>query len=218
MRTSDYSFKYVCVVCWLKIRFYCLTFSAMSNLNSADFTAPNQSSEILILKIEMLLEFQNMTNINNWVLINAFCICLRIVKYRFVKYRCFSYTFRFVRYSILSKYFVCLHNVFQTSSRHIFKASSRHVFKTSSRHVFNNSWKHLQGNIFLSSKTSSRLLVRRKIVTLKTCWRRFQDMSWRRLQDQQMFVGKRLRHRFFLVNFAKRIFARKLHWRYSTGL
>ena len=51
MRISDYSFKYVCVVCCLKIRFYCLTFSAMSNLNSADFTTPNQSLEILILKI-----------------------------------------------------------------------------------------------------------------------------------------------------------------------
>ena len=28
-----------------------------------------------------------------------------------------------------------------------------------------------------------RRLGRRKIVTLKTCWRRLQDMSWRRLQD-----------------------------------
>ena len=63
VRINDYSFKYVCVVCCLKIRFYCLTFSAISNLNSADFTTPNQSSEILILKIEMLLEFQNKTNI-----------------------------------------------------------------------------------------------------------------------------------------------------------
>ena len=104
------------------------------------------------------------------------------------------------------------------SSRRLQDMSSRHLQNMSSRHVFKISWKHLQRNIFLSSKTSSRLLVRRKIVTLKTCWRRFQDMSWRRLQDQQMFVGKRLRHRFFLVNFAKRIFARKLHWRYSTGL
>ena len=32
-------------------------------------------------------------------------------------------------------------------------------------------------------KTSSRRLGRRKIVMLKTCWRRLQDMSWRRLQD-----------------------------------
>ena len=62
VRINDYLFKYVCVVCCLKIRFYCLTFSAMSNLNSADFTTPNQSSEIVILKIEMLLEFQNKAN------------------------------------------------------------------------------------------------------------------------------------------------------------
>ena len=59
VRINDYSFEHVHVVCCLKIRFYCLTFSAISNLNSADFTTPNQSSEILILKIEMLLEFQN---------------------------------------------------------------------------------------------------------------------------------------------------------------
>ena len=62
VRTNDYSFKHVRVVCCLKIRFYCLTFSAISNLNSADFTTQNQSSEILILKIEMLLEFQNKRN------------------------------------------------------------------------------------------------------------------------------------------------------------
>ena len=62
VRTNDYSFKNVRVVCCLNIRFYCLTFSAISNLNSADFTTPKQSSEILILKMEMLLEFQNKRN------------------------------------------------------------------------------------------------------------------------------------------------------------
>ena len=61
-RISDYSFKYVYEVRCLKIRFYSLTFSAMSNLNSANFTTPDQSPEILILKTEMLLEFQNKTN------------------------------------------------------------------------------------------------------------------------------------------------------------
>ena len=35
----------------------------MSNLNLADFSTPNQSLEILILKREILLEFQNKTNI-----------------------------------------------------------------------------------------------------------------------------------------------------------
>ena len=59
---NDYPFKYVCVVCCLKNVFYCLTFSAISNLNSAVFTTPNQSSEILFLKTEMLLEFESKTN------------------------------------------------------------------------------------------------------------------------------------------------------------
>ena len=89
-------------------------------------------------------------------------------------------------------------HVFNTSSRYFFKTSSRLTFKTSSRHVFKKSWRRLQGNNFSSSKTSSRRfprclhdvfktssrrLGRRKIVTLKTCWRRLQDMSWRRHQD-----------------------------------
>ena len=81
---------------------------------------------------------------------------------------------------IPSKYFACLHNVFKTSSRHVFKTSSRHVFKTSSRHVFKTSSRHVfktsSRNVF---KTSSRRLGRRKIVALKTCWRRLQDMYWR---------------------------------------
>ena len=59
---NDYSFKYICLACYLKLRFYCLTCSAMSNLTSPDFTTTRQSSEILILKIEML-EFQDKKNI-----------------------------------------------------------------------------------------------------------------------------------------------------------
>ena len=50
VRINDYSFKYVCIVCCLKIRFYCLTFSAMSNLNSADFTTPNSHQRFWFLK------------------------------------------------------------------------------------------------------------------------------------------------------------------------
>ena len=59
---KDYSFKYICLACYLKIRFCCLTLSAMLNLTSPDFTTTRQSSEILILKIEML-EFQDKKNI-----------------------------------------------------------------------------------------------------------------------------------------------------------
>ena len=44
MRINDYSFEYVYVVCCLKIRFYCLIFSAMSNMNSADSTTSNHRS------------------------------------------------------------------------------------------------------------------------------------------------------------------------------
>ena len=58
--------------------------------------------------------------------------------------------------NILSKYFVCLQDVLKTSTRHASKTFLRHVFKT-------------------SCKMSSR----QKIVTLKTCWRSLQDMSWR---------------------------------------
>ena len=64
------------------------------------------------------------------------------------------------------------------------------VLKTSSRHILKTSWRRLQCNNFLSFKTSSRRLGRQKIVMLKTCWRRLQDMSWRRLEDQQMFAGE----------------------------
>ena len=74
---------------------------------------------------------------------------------------------------IPSKYFVSLHSVFKTSSRYVFKTSWRHVFKTPSVQQF-----FVFQDVF---KTSSRRLGRRKIVMLKTCWRR--------LQDQQMFAG-----------------------------
>ena len=69
---------------------------------------------------------------------------------------------------IASENFVCLHSIFKTSSRYAFKTSSIHVFKTSSR--------RLQRNNFSSSNTSSRSLGRCKIVALKTCWRRLQDV------------------------------------------
>ena len=38
---NDNSFKYICVICYLKLWFYCLISSAMSNLNSADFATPD---------------------------------------------------------------------------------------------------------------------------------------------------------------------------------
>ena len=63
--------------------------------------------------------------------------------------------------------------------------SLRGLQDISSRHLQDMSLKRLQ-DVFKTSlqevfKTSSRRLGRRKIVTLKTCWRP--------LQDQQMFAG-----------------------------
>ena len=68
------------------------------------------------------------------------------------------------------------------SSRRLQDMSSRRLLDMYSRRLQDISSRRLQLNNFLSSKTSSRQLGRRKIVTLKTCWRR--------LQDQQMFAGE----------------------------
>ena len=50
VRINDYSFKSVCIACSLKTRFHCFTFSALSNLNSADFTTPNSQQRFWLLK------------------------------------------------------------------------------------------------------------------------------------------------------------------------
>ena len=61
---NDYSYKHICVVCYLKLYFYCLGCCAMSNLNIfIRFQKTEQSSKILVLNMEMLLEFQNKTNL-----------------------------------------------------------------------------------------------------------------------------------------------------------
>ena len=62
---------------------------------------------------------------------------------------------------VLAKQFFFFQDVLQD----VFKTSSRRLRKTSSR------------------TTSWRRLGRQKIITLKTCWRRLQERSWRHLQD-----------------------------------
>ena len=98
---------------------------------------------------------------------------------------------------IHNKYFVCLQNVLQTSSRHVFKTS----------------WRHLQRSNFSSFKTSPRLLqdVFKRYLqdvfetfsrrpgrkakncydedVLKTSSRHVLKQSSRRLKDQQVFAG-----------------------------
>ena len=99
-----------------------------------------QSSEILILKIEMLLEFQDKTNIE--------IIGFSLMHFRFVlelsdidlwHTDLLDTHLDLIGTDTPNKYIVCLHNLFKTSSKHVFKTSSRHVFKRSSRHVFKTS-------------------------------------------------------------------------------
>ena len=127
VRVNDYSSKYVCLLCCSKILSYCLTFSAMSNLNLADFTTSNQSSEIVILvHFEFTFELSDI-DLWNMVLLDTHLDLLAPDKYT----------------DNPSNYFVCLHNIFKTSSRHVFRTSSGNVFKTSSIHVFKTSSRHV---------------------------------------------------------------------------
>ena len=66
---------------------------------------------------------------------------------------------------------------------------SRNLQDLSSRSLQDISSRRLQDVFKTPCEVPSRRLGRRKIVTLKTYQRRLQDMSWRRLEDQQMFVG-----------------------------
>ena len=76
MSINDNSFKYVCIVSYLKLRFYCLICSTMSNLNSADFATPNVVRGFHSYKKNAAWVSQSDKYWNYWVLINAFWICL----------------------------------------------------------------------------------------------------------------------------------------------
>ena len=75
--------------------------------------------------------------------------------------------------------------------------SSRRLQEMSSRCLQDMSWRRLEDVFGVTNfclprrfqdvlrdvfKTSGRRIGRRKIIRLKTCWRRLQDMSWRGLQ------------------------------------
>ena len=85
----------------------------------------------------------------------------------------------------LSKHLLVFKDVFKTSSRHALKTLqyffSVTIFRSSTtswRRLAKTSSRLLEDVLKTSRKTSWRRLGRRKIVTLKTYWRRLQDMSW----------------------------------------
>ena len=119
------------------------------------FHSTKQSSEILILEIEMLLEFQNKANIYGFYLMH-FGFALELPNVDLLNIDLLDTHLDLLYTDIPNKYFACLHDVFKTSSIHVFKTSSRHVFRTSSRHVF---------------KTSSRRLARCLRDVFKTSWK-----------------------------------------------
>ena len=104
-----------------------------------------------------------------------------------------------------SKHFFYYQDIFKTSSGSIQDIFSGTIFCPAKRFedILKTSWNvlqirladnlktpwgHLPRRLEDVLKTSSlkkfwRRLGRGKIVTLKICWRRFQGMSWRRLQD-----------------------------------
>ena len=92
------------------------------------FHNTKQSSEILILKIEMMLEF------------HAFWIRLKIVRYRFLKYRFVRYTYRFVRspVSILFLFIVSSRRLQGMSSRLLQDMPSRRLQDVFSVTIFRN--------------------------------------------------------------------------------
>ena len=101
------------------------------------FHNTEQPSEILILKIEMLLEFQKKMNIETigfklmhfWFALVSSDIDLGNIDL-------LDTHLDFLDKDIPSKTFASLQYALKTSFRHVFKTSSRHVLKTSSIHVF----------------------------------------------------------------------------------
>ena len=69
---NDCLFKYVYLLCYVKFRFYCPTFSCNVEFEFSWFRSYKKSSEILIIKTECCLNFKIDEYWNYWVLINDF--------------------------------------------------------------------------------------------------------------------------------------------------
>ena len=129
VRITDYFFKYVCVLL-LKNSFLLLHFFCNVEFEFSWFRNTKHSSEFLIVKIKMLLEFQNKATIEiiRFYLMH-FEFALQLSDIDLWNIGLLDTRLDFLDTDISSKYFVCLHNTFKTSSRHVFEAS-RYVFKT----------------------------------------------------------------------------------------
>ena len=79
MSINDHLFRYICVACYLNLRFLLPDLSCIDEFEFSWFSNSKQLSDISILKIEMLFEFQNKTNIEIiafWLILFGFPIDL----------------------------------------------------------------------------------------------------------------------------------------------
>ena len=140
------------------------------------FYNPEQSSETLILKIEILLESQNKTDIE--------IIGFQLMHFGFVldlsdidvwNIALLDTHIDLLDTDIPSKQLVCLLNVFKTSIRHVFKTSSRHVqdvLKTSSVKQFFVLQDVLKWSCKMSSRRLLDVLEEEKLLR----WRRVEEV------------------------------------------
>ena len=136
-----------------------------------------QSGESLILK--MLLEFQNKTNIE--------IIGFKLMHFGFALV---SSDLDLGNIDLLNTHLDLLDGDIPSKSF----SSSQDTLKMSLRRledVFNVKICRLPRRLARCLQdVFVRRLGRRKIVTLKTCWKCLQDKSWRRLENQQIFAGQ----------------------------
>ena len=109
---------------------------------------------------------------------------INIIKFRFILIILFS-----------QQAFVGLQDVLKLSSRYVLKTSSTHlqcnIFLSSKmstsglEDVLKTSWRRFEDILQGVLKKAGKRLRRRKIVTLKTFWRRLEEMPWRHLGDKQ---------------------------------
>ena len=130
-------FKYIYLVCYLKFCFYCLTCSAMSNINSADFTTPNSHQDFNFQKRNTAWISKYDRCWNYWVLINDFGFTLDSSAIDLWNIDLLdTYTFRFVD-SYIPHFFVsknswrCLQGMSWRCLEDVLKKCLEDVFNTS---------------------------------------------------------------------------------------
>ena len=112
---NNFSFKYICVVLYLELRFYCLT---CSFTDFRDFNSENRNVGV----------FQNKTNIEiTGFSVTHFGYTLDLSDTDLWNIDLLDTYLDLLDTDITSKHFVCLQDVLKTFTRYVFKTSSRRL-------------------------------------------------------------------------------------------